>query len=154
MLNPFPECENNRGSVKAYWSPDGHRVALIVEVKGDHISGELSCDKAKWFVRGVGPQVRVTDGGAGDLATRALAGVLEKESGMSIALVAKSEKPVAKSEVYYRGFGRSHAERISELATVPLAANELGAGGWADVILVLGSDRSEPKVERFGLDGL
>lgn len=128
------------GRVDLHWSPDGKRVVVIVETQ---IEPELADDPARdsrYYLRVAGPQIRILEAGAGQLAARRTALALGK-AGFAVAEIELGRPTIAHSKVMHR---RSHAgsDVLADTIAAELGglARERKYSGWTAVSIVLGID--------------
>ena len=130
------------GRVMAYWSPDGERVLLVIEVDGRPATAPPLQERS-WALRAVGPQIRLVEAGAGQPRVRALAASLAA-AGMPVANAELRASPSAESKLLHaqdREGAAAVAERIRALLPVPLTpeATKLKRTS-GDVVVMLGYD--------------
>jgi len=130
------------GRVMAYWSPDGERVLLVIEVDA-RPAGRPPLQTRQWLVRAVGPQIRLVEAGAGQPRMRALAADLAAE-GLPIAIAQLRAQPEAESKLLHaqdREGAAAVAERVRALLPLPLVpeATRLKRD-HGDVVVILGYD--------------
>ncbi len=129
------------GRLLAYWSPDQTRVVLLFEADA-RPTGERPLGHRRWGLRGVGPQVRLVEAGAGQRRTRAIAQRLVA-AGIPVAVADLREPAAARSGIVLpRGHGATDAvaERIRGALPELPAPERKRLRGWADVVVVLGHD--------------
>ena len=130
------------GRVMAYWSPDGERVLLVIEVDA-RPTGEPPLQERRWVLRAVGPQIRLVEAGAGQARMRELAAGFAA-AGLPIANAQLRAQPVATSQLLHaqgHGDAAAVAERVRELLPLPLTpeATRLKRD-HGDVVVILGYD--------------
>ncbi len=133
-----------RGTITYQWSPDGRRVVLRTSAAAERVVAPTSTVEARWFVRAVGPQLYLVDGGAGQRRLRRAAWALE-QAGMPVAAVDLDHAQVASSRIYVRvrdPRAATLAERIARGLAHDVPSAILPGGGW-DAKVVLGTDYAE-----------
>ena len=142
LINELTNCEH-KGRANAFWDHSENRFVILVDTLGsyyDMFSGHTgTCGSMDMFPRAIGKQLRLTDGGAGALATRYAAKQLDT-GGTPVATLDSAKAPVDKSEVYYRDDAKEYAAKVAKVLGVPLAEKPLEKKGWTSVIVVLGQD--------------
>jgi len=125
------------GAVRIYWSPSGDRVALVVahRIHGAHEEhGEMA--DSRWYVRALGPQIKVVDGGAGATAAH-LAAARLAAAGLPITVIETSKQPAKTTAVYFRGSAQDLAQRAAKHLGIESAVEKLDTRGWSTVVVVL-----------------
>lgn len=126
------------GGLASYWDPSGHRVALAFSEEMHNQHEEYgSVSRSVFYIRALGPQVKIIDAGVGEEVARKAAAVFDK-AGLHVTVVEKGKKPTDGASLYFRGaFGKKAAGDALEL--IPGArSEELKKDGWIDLIVVLG----------------
>jgi hypothetical protein len=132
------------GRVTAFWSPLGDRILLLLahDVKNIHEEHGTAAN-ARFYVRALGPQIKLVDGGAGREAVHRAAAVLAA-NGLPVAQIETAEQPAALSGVYYRtgdnddARNEALARRAAPLLDPALHVEPLSQRGWTQVVIVLG----------------
>jgi serine/threonine protein kinase len=130
------------GRVLAYWSPDGERVVLVIEVDA-RPAGDPPLLERHWALRAVGPQIRLVEAGAGQPRLRELAASLAA-AGLPVANAELRAPEAAESKLLYaqdREGAAALAERVRAALPLPLAAEAARLKrGSGDVLVMLGYD--------------
>ncbi|MCA9612151.1 MAG: hypothetical protein KC586_05275 [Myxococcales bacterium] len=141
---PAGETAEVAGRALAYWSPDGRRVVVVLEV--DLRPGGDGAPRYRgWFLRSAGPQIRVVEAGSGQRRAREVALRLDA-AGLPVAEVALREPPVASSALVLprgrEGLGPL-AERIRGVLPRLPEPERQRVRHWADALVVLGQDEAD-----------
>jgi len=122
-----------------YWALDSNRFVIFAHHHATQSGDEpIDVEGYAFFVRSVGNQIVLRDGGGGMAAVRAKAADLAA-SGIYVQSVDSMETKVVESTVYYRGKAKVQAEAVAEqLGNAKV--EELKAKGWLDVIAIMGTD--------------
>lgn len=140
----FGDAPRMEGWLRLYWAPDGRRVVVVTGSRLVNVAPEADALKERYFVRALGPQVRVVDAGAGGVRARQVAEQLDQQ-GLAVTSVGVEEATVAATEVYFRGAaGPELATRAQALLPGPFRTVELKKFGWYDLIVVLGDPSLPP----------
>lgn len=143
-VRPVPPGESIEvaGRMLAHWSPDGHRVLMLIEIDVRPGGSDEASRYRGWFLRAAGPQIRIVEAGSGQARAREVALQLEA-AGLVPARIALREPAEGRSRlVLARGVEglTPVAERIrAELPWLTPPERER-IRGWADVKIVLGHD--------------
>jgi serine/threonine protein kinase len=132
------------GRIDYHWSPDGRRVIVLVRGQPSPRTKDDPQRDARWFLRAVGPQIRVVEAGAGQQVAREVARRLEA-AGLPTAAVSLREPLVAHSEIYFRETwpgAEDLAKRIKDTLTRDLAIEGVTDDGWTAAVIVLGQDQA------------
>ena len=118
------------GSIRAYWSPVGDRMVLLIS--SDLIDGnsEVPHDQARFYVRTLGPQYRMFAQKSQEAAVRVLAWRLAA-SGLAPSDILFDAKPIAQTEIEYRGEdGKRLADALVAAISGSKIAGTLAGRGW------------------------
>ncbi len=125
------------GSVRVYGSPGGDRVVLVVShrVHGAHEEhGEMA--DSRWYVRALGPQIKIVDAGAGAEATHRAAARLAA-AGLPVTAIEPAKQAAKTTTIYFRGDTKALAERAAEQLGLAQAVAKLETAGWSTLVIVL-----------------
>ena len=130
------------GRLMAYWSPDGARVLLRLEIDA-RPPGDPPLRHQRWALRAAGPQIRLVEAGAGQRRTRQLAAQLAA-AGLPVAVVDLRAPASAESKVIYdRAHERAAALAGRVRAALPVQPEPLPrrfTRDFVEVIVILGHD--------------
>lgn len=127
------------GTVRAFWAPDHRRVVLVTRSGLVGVAPPADAITQRYFVRAIGPQIRVVDAGAGGIRANAVAIDLDA-AGLAVTNVGAQPEPVAGTAVYYRGdpaVAMAVAKQVGGAARLV----KLKKAGWYHIIVALGDPR-------------
>ncbi len=130
------------GRVYYHWSPDGRRVVIVAVARPKPSEREDDMRNGRWFLRAVGPQIRVVEAGAGQQVAREVARQLEA-AGLPTAQLSLREPLVAHSEIYFRKEitgAEALAKDIDAAIEKELPIEGISDDGWSTAVVVLGQD--------------
>lgn len=126
------------GQLEAHWSPLADRVVWVMTQKMVDVHPEMRAQDARFYVRAVGPQIKILDAGVGDEASRKAAEILAYK-GLTPTVLETADEPSPVSKIYYRGdAGAKVAEQVAKHVPGNLPSEPLEKAGWIDIIVVLG----------------
>ena len=130
------------GRVYYHWSPDARRVVIVAVGRPKPSPREDPMRNGRWFLRAVGPQIRVVEAGAGQQVAREVARQLEA-AGLPTAQVSLREPLVAHSEIYFRkeiAGAEALAKDIDAAIEKELPIEGISDDGWSTAVVLLGQD--------------
>ncbi len=129
------------GQVRAYWSPRGDHVLLVLVADQVGISKPADQPKARHYLRSLGPQLKLVARASVAVGARALADRLAK-AGLPVARLALDNQTAArrsKTLIYHRGSdGAALAARLAAQIKGPSSIEALRSKGWLRLVVLLG----------------
>ncbi len=135
------ECDGFAASgwLTGAWAPDSSRVLLIAsaDVEGAHEEWGVM-PSARFHIRAVGPQIAITDAGAGVEATRAVARRAEA-AGLRVSRIVTTKQTTRGVDIEWRGAGEPLAKQIAAMldGSAEVTKAEL-AWGLSHVVVRMG----------------
>jgi hypothetical protein len=130
------------GRVQAYFAPAGGRVVLVISADAIGTNEEEPLDSARFYVRALGPQLKLVAPPSAEARARILARHL-LDAGMPVTQLALEGKSRKTTVVYYRGGGgEGLARQVAARFRGPTEIAELKKKGWLRIVVLLGSSAS------------
>ncbi len=127
------------GYIGYQWGSQGRRVVLTYyeEVHNQH-EEVGTWDRSAYYIRAVGPQIKIIDAGIGEEGARKAAAAFDA-AGLYVTIVEDAAKDTKGVSMYFRGeAGKASAEALAKILPASVS-EELTKKGWIDLIVVLGS---------------
>ncbi|HET6583169.1 MAG TPA: serine/threonine-protein kinase [Nannocystaceae bacterium] len=139
---PGEESPVLEGDVALHFSPEGHRVLVVITGRASHVLDPGRMFDVRWFLRANGPQIRLVDAGLGERRLRALAHRLG-DAGLPIAAAELDSEAIGTTRIYVRARDPAAADlatRLNAALGTDYPSALLERAGWTQVVMVLGSD--------------